>query len=148
MENKHKQFKPFDKVLVRVSAKDRWGCSFYCYYDEDNEYHHVTFHYYLKDENILPFEGNEYLVGTNDEPEEEIELKEGEWVVLFDKDEMNFPPFFIGTLDFISNNMFNCENGVARELCVLFSNFNPNDMEETLKHIHCVKNGKIVRYRE
>lgn len=31
---------------------------------------------------------------------------------------------------------------------VRFSDFNPYDMEETRKHILCVRDGKIVRYKE
>lgn len=149
MENKHKQFKPYDKILVR-DGKGIWQIDFYSHWSDECE-QHVTLAYgdglKIDDKDILPFKGNEYLVGTNDEPEEEIELKVGEWIVLFDKDEMNFPPFFIGRLDFITHNMFNCETGVARELCVLFSNFNPNDIEETKKHILCVKKGRIVKYK-
>lgn len=148
MENKHKQFNAFDKVLVRVGTTNEWECDFYSHYVEGAEYPHKTLGWRLKDENIIPFEGNEHLVGTTDEPEEEIELKKGEWVVFFDKDEMGYPPFYIGRFDFIASNMFNGETGVVRELCIRLSDFNPNDMKETKRHILCVKNGKVVRYKE
>lgn len=61
------QFKPFDRVLVRGSDKNKWrprlysrkGNIGYCTQDGCE---------YMQ---ILPYEGNEHLVGTTDKPKEE-----------------------------------------------------------------------------
>lgn len=68
------QFKPFDKVLVRCSAYGYtcWRAAFYSHYEEGNDdKHHVTTSgaYYMDNE-ILPYEGNEHLVGTTDKQKE------------------------------------------------------------------------------
>lgn len=154
MENKHKQFNPFDKVLVRVSASNRWDCSFYSYYnDKDNEYPHKTFHYCLKDENILPYKGNEHLVGTTDEPEEII-LEKGEYILASDfihPLETGFGE--IGKFVDIENEGFIKTAYNNSNLNYIFAlrlsdSLNANDTKDRKSKILCVKNGKIVRYKK
>lgn len=153
----HKEFKPFEKVLVRECSEDLWECDFYSNYDTYNE-HTCIGRSCIHDCDIIPFEDNEYLVGTDNDPEEEIGLKEGDWVMredskIFTSISTNFRPAkFIK----ISDNLFEVEeelnNGLklARwcNLCIRFSDFDPSNMEETKKHVLCIKNGKIVRYKE
>ena len=143
---KTKTFKSYDKVLVRANPECKWECDFYSHYRQDSKYPHKTLGYGLKDNNILPYEGNEHLVGTIQEPDEVVELKEGEWIVIFDKAEMYYPPFFIGKFSGLHANMFIANESCERELAIHFSDFNPNNMEETSRHILCVRNGRIVRY--
>lgn len=65
-DNEH-QFKPFDKVLVRDLDNSEWrprlysrkGLAGYCMQDGCE---------YMQ---ILPYEGNEHLVGTTDKPKED-----------------------------------------------------------------------------
>lgn len=147
METKHKQFNAFDKVLVRDSY-DKWDCDIYSHYDKDEKKHLSIGFGWVLDNDILPYEGNEALVGTTDEPEEEIKLEEGEWIVVFDKEEMYYPPYFIGKFSGLHANMFITNESCERELAIPLSGFNPNDMKETKKHILCVRNGKIVKYKE
>jgi hypothetical protein len=70
------RFKPFDKVLVRCSEYNYtcWQAAFYSHdtKDKNDDKHHVTTSgaYYMDNE-ILPYEGNEHLVGTTDKPKEE-----------------------------------------------------------------------------
>lgn len=77
METTHKTFKPFDKVIFRPKDESyMWICGLFSNYDGNGAniigYENVlSFDEY----NILPYEGNEHLVGTADEPEE------GEWIV-------------------------------------------------------------------
>lgn len=146
MENKYKQFKPFDRVLVRLT--NRWICDLYSHYNNDKSCHVVISGTGIKDENILPYEGNEGLLGTTHEPDEEIELKHGEWIVLFDEDEMGYPPFLVGQFTGLYKNKFNANDICEKELAIRFSDFNTNEMEETTKHILCVENGRIIRYNE
>lgn len=156
---KHKEFKPFDKVLVSDS-NGIWQIDFYSHWSDECE-QHVTLAYgdglKIDDNDILLFEGNEHLVGTTDEPDEEIDLKEGDWVMredskIFTSISTNFRPVkFIK----VSDNLFEVEeelnNGLKLSrwcnLCIRFSDFDPTDMEKTKKHILCAKDGKIVRYK-
>lgn len=61
------EFKPFDKVLVRDDIHDKWSIGQFSYYDEENEdfpYICMNGCYYY----CIPYEGNEYLLGTTDFP--------------------------------------------------------------------------------
>lgn len=157
METKYKKFKPFDKVLMRINTAAIWECDFYSYYEEGYKYPHRTLSYRVKDENILPYEGNEHLVGTTDEPEEEIKLEEGEWVIGLSNitDFQNLLRH--GSVGVFQGLMYPyadsaekkfCINHVVTKYAIRFHDFNPSDMEETKKHILCVKNGKVVKYKE
>lgn len=60
------EFKPFDKVLVKMTANDTWCCDFFSHMNRDTYVcicDAFTF--------CIPYEGNEYLVGTTDKPKEE-----------------------------------------------------------------------------
>ncbi|MGL5913101.1 MAG: hypothetical protein ACRCZB_02965 [Bacteroidales bacterium] len=60
------QFKPFDKVLVRDYEGVEWECSFYSHKVERDSYVYKclgsSWNY------CIPYEGNEHLAGTTDEP--------------------------------------------------------------------------------
>lgn len=61
------EFKPFDKVLVRDDTTEKWSIGQFSYYDEENEdFPYICmngcYHY------CIPYEGNEYLLGTTDSP--------------------------------------------------------------------------------
>ena len=61
------KFKPFDKVLVKNNAKEKWSINIFSYYDkEDKNYPYACLneHYYY----CIPYEGNEYLVGSSINP--------------------------------------------------------------------------------
>lgn len=63
------EFKPFEKILVRDDATEKWSISQFSYYDEENEdFPYICMngcccHY------CIPYEGNEYLLATTDSPE-------------------------------------------------------------------------------
>ena len=62
------QFQPYDKVLVRDDEYNNWQCGLFSHYDKDNEYPYrcvVSYYAYC-----IPYEGNEHLVGTTNEPKE------------------------------------------------------------------------------
>lgn len=71
-EKQHKlikqEFKPFDKVLVRDDIHNKWSIGQFSYYNEENEdfpyicMNGCCYHY------CIPYEGNEYLLGTTDSP--------------------------------------------------------------------------------
>lgn len=62
------EFKPFEKILVRDNATEKWSISQFSYYDEENEdFPYICMNgccYYY----CIPYEGNEYLLGTTDSP--------------------------------------------------------------------------------
>ena len=59
------QFKPFDKVLVRINDKCDWVCNIFSHMDSDNEYVCL----YMRWPLCISYEGNEHLLGTNNKPE-------------------------------------------------------------------------------
>ena len=77
--NDHK-FQPFEKVLVRdVSAGDGWRASFFSHYHGGRP---VGINGWMFDR-MIPYEGNEHLLGTKDEPEPEF--KKGDAVLVWDE---------------------------------------------------------------
>lgn len=59
------QFKPFEKVLVRDGDQYEWQCNFFSGIDKENFYLCVSARW----EQCIPYEGNEHLLGTTNEPE-------------------------------------------------------------------------------
>lgn len=59
----NKFFQPYDKVLVRMKD-DRWGASFYGFFDTELKTHRLIDCAKISDDNIIPYEGNENLLGT------------------------------------------------------------------------------------
>lgn len=66
-ETKH-QFKPFDKVLVRDSNSERWRCDFFEQQEEKEGFNVRCFRGVWCQ--CIPYEGNEHLLGTTNNPEE------------------------------------------------------------------------------
>lgn len=62
------QFKPFDKVLVRDLDSERWRCDFFEEQEENEGFNVRCFRgvWYQ----CIPYEGNEHLLGTTNNPEE------------------------------------------------------------------------------
>ncbi len=58
------EFKPYDKVLVRDDFNAYWKTDIYLNYVENTYYRCTTGYYRL----CIPYEGNEYLLGTTDSP--------------------------------------------------------------------------------
>lgn len=149
MENKHK-FKPFDKVWVR-DHEEVWQPDLYGFWDKGRDRHQTMINYGIADSDILPYEGNEHLIGTTDDPDEEIAIENGEYCFGAYRDDctklVNWQLFQFDCID--SDCQFKERFGKGRyfDLAFRFSDFNP-DMDELRKHILCVKNGRIVRFKE
>lgn len=61
------EFKPFDRVLVRDKDTDTWETDIYLGYNEEDKYCRykcASMNYQF----CIPYEGNEYLLGTTDSP--------------------------------------------------------------------------------
>lgn len=63
-ESKH-QLKPFDKVLVRDSDNEKWELNLFSHIDEDDSYFCLRSYW----KQCIPYEGNEHLLGTTNNPE-------------------------------------------------------------------------------
>lgn len=63
-ESKH-QFRPFDKVLVRDIDENEWECSLFSHIDEEGYYVCVG-SWWMQ---CIPYEGNEHLLGTTNNPQ-------------------------------------------------------------------------------
>lgn len=76
MENKRK-FKPFDKVLVRYDNQHEWQIDFFSHYVHGVE---CPYKCLTRDFNqCIPYEGNEHLLGTTDNPERRKQNKKN-WI--------------------------------------------------------------------
>lgn len=62
------QFKPFDKVLVRDLDSERWRCDFFEKQEENEGFNVRCFRGVWCQ--CIPYEGNEHLFGTTNNPEE------------------------------------------------------------------------------
>ena len=63
---KHKHFEPFQKVLVNTRTpynNVEWCAEIYSHYDELQEYHCTTGNFCVLDDDIIPYEGNENMIG-------------------------------------------------------------------------------------
>lgn len=60
------KFKPFDKVIIRLSDHDTWKADFYSHYCTNGEAYTVGGVHISDPRYILPYEGNESLLGTTD----------------------------------------------------------------------------------
>lgn len=153
MDMGQKKFEPFDKILLKNKKEGfKWWCDWFSHEDKDNIYT-VGFGEYPKDIfDIIPFEGNETLVGTSDMTDDSFDLKDGERIVVF-YDEREFINKGICNIryyrgikgDVIYSSCNENGNISSYKFCIPLSKFNPDDMAETRKHILTVKNGKLVK---
>lgn len=61
--SEHKSFEPFQKVLVLSGASGTWLPDIYRYYNVEYNAHECLNYYRISDNDIIPYEGNEDLVG-------------------------------------------------------------------------------------
>lgn len=143
-----KKFKPFDKVIVR-DHEEVWQPDLYGFWDKCRDRHQTMMNNSIAADDLLPYEGNEHLVGTVDSPDEEIFINYGTELMAMTKNKNWIYATFVSTHctdNYFTVTLSNGEDIRVAEIC-RFSDFNPNDMEETKKHILVVRNGKIVRYK-
>ena len=161
MENKHKQFKCKDEVIFQNTVhfgeeKPTWNYGIVNY--ETDGYVYLVGGLYINKNTfkILPYEGNEELVGTTyslDSFDEEVELEKEERIICSDDVKLLMAGVgFLTTFAYVdADSFFTGKSMFANadyNYAIRFSDFNPNDIEETSRLILCVKNGKIVKYNE
>ena len=145
-----KKFNAFDKVIIKSQIDECWSCDLYSHLDKDTGMHETINRCGLKDEDILPYEGNEELVGKTDSPEEEVRLEEGEWIICFGNmsDVEEDDDYCLAKFIRVQEAKIYASNKIKWDYAIRFKDFDPSNMEETRKHILEVRNGKIVKYRQ
>lgn len=73
---KHKIFEPYQRVLARNRDTGVWTAKIYSHWSEDAKCHYVS-GWKCKDENVVPYDGNESLLGTTTKPVEVVTLDVG-----------------------------------------------------------------------
>ena len=143
METNYKQFRPFDKVLVR-NIEGIWLPDFYRCFDV---YHHRTIrNSSVEDSQIIAYDGNESLVGTNVDIEYLIIPKEGDWLLMDSKPFTE--SYSYGTLRKLHkvDKGFIDGEGCKWDFAIRISDFNVADMEATRNKILYVRDGKIEKF--
>lgn len=66
VQKKHKEFKPYQRVLVRewCDCKSVWTASLYSHYDDALDRHCLLGSEHVEDDRIIPYEGNENKLGN------------------------------------------------------------------------------------
>ena len=143
-----RKLKPFKRVIYK-NNEEVWVCGWYSHQDE-------TFHYLIGGEminkeidSILLYDGNETLVGTKDNPEEECSLRDGELIFAASSQERIADGFSI-----LGKYVRTAKRGIIVQLstgeceyeyCVPFQWFDPNNKKRTRNEILTVKNYKLVK---
>ena len=76
-----REFKPFQKVLIRDNDSQRWRAGFYSHFDGISPCPHRCVG--TSAAQCIPYEGNERLLGTTDGPEPKF--RKGDIVAVWDK---------------------------------------------------------------
>lgn len=150
MENK---FKFKDEVIVRNHQSN--GDWFYAVISHCTDEHYVLCNGTICRHNtydFLPLEGNEYLIGTKNDPENEALIEIGElcygFCMMQDLD--NYEDIILGKFDGVdkqSEEIFVSNTPV--DYCIPYSKFYPYDMESTKKEILTVstRTHKLVKLK-
>lgn len=94
---------------------------------------------FLKDCDIIPYKGNESLVGTTSDVDEEIVLTKGTYVMAIDS--------LVSPVRMSDWNLV-CWTGqpLGWRYIVKFEDFNPRDITSTIRKALQNKNGKFYKY--
>lgn len=78
------RFEPDQLVLVREGKRANWDLARYSYCDTEakGHVHHIQGLRWFRDDDVLPYSGNEHLLGTTDAPTPKWEPKPGELVAV------------------------------------------------------------------
>ena len=142
------RFEPFERIIVKNKEKSSvWSCDMVSLATDYALYTfcrgEIDFRYY----DVLPFAENEHLVGTSETPEK-VELKYGDAIICFnDFEDIDVFNFVLSKYKGLMPNNILSANEEGWAYCIPFSQFNPNDIKETRKHIHFVRNGKLVKVK-
>lgn len=144
------EFKPFDKIIFRQlnkSYSNVWQCGFYSH--NDNGIDVLASNQYLRKEifEILPFKGNEHLVGTSNNPNDLL-VKLGDLCV-FTHDFSNFKTECVISI-IKSFDQFTFGAALYHwRYCIPYENYNPNlSIQELEKLAFKIEDGIVKRYSD
>lgn len=141
-----RKFKCKDEVVVRLKESGSiWFYGVVSHSDDASVVLSGGFRHPYERYDVLPFNGNEHLVGTTDEPEEEIVLKEGEFILCHDYIELIQDG--VGTLSrYVDLTVDNIKSRAGTfRYCIPMSKYNQNNLEETRKWILKVNGDKLIK---
>lgn len=146
-QTEKRKFKCKDEVIVRL--KKPGCCWFYGVVSHSGD-DYVTlsggFRHPYEIYDVLPYEGNEHMVGTlNEVNTDEVLLEIGELLCGFwGIDDLGTYNIGMGKFIQVMGDEIETENA-SYMYCIPFSKFNPDDLEATKKEILMVKDGKLVK---
>lgn len=144
----NRKLKPFRRVIYKTEDSV-WTCGWFSHEDSEKWYLIGGISLNKETSSVLLYDGNEMLVGTNDEPEEEFVLEKGELIFAADDQNKLLNGFAVlgrysgsGKKSVIVKLSDNAE--CSYEYCIPYDMFNPTNKAVTKKSILCVKNRKLV----
>ena len=142
-----KKFKCKDEVIVRLKESGfRWFYGVISHSDDDSVILSGGFRHPYERYDVLPYAGNENLVGTIEDPDEKIVINEGDLVFCFDNiHQLEECDLFLGKFEYINQKQDFCVSGCLWNYCIPYLKFNPNDIESTKKEVFESVNDKIVK---
>lgn len=110
-------FTPDQLVLIRESEKANWDLARYSYCSVEqgqDHIHHIQGLRWFRDDEVIPYSGNEHLLGTTDSPTPKWEPKPGELVAVRDLEDEEWKARVFLRRD-SDNGIFECgsEMGLA-----------------------------------
>ena len=146
------KFKPFDRIIYRYKGTTNsiWIASEYSHETDVGHYLSGGNCLYKRNTEILPFEGNEHLVGTLNDPKQKITLQEGECIVCGDDiNDLSNKYGFISKFKNSIDDYFVTSEDCYYDYCIPFSQFDINlSKEELEKRILYVEDDKIQYYKK
>lgn len=142
-----RKFKCKDEVIVRLKETgSSWFYGVVSHADDASVVLSGGFRHPYERYDILPFYGNEHLVGTTNEPEEEIILAKGEFILLSES-AINIQKGIGTVLNYseIVGSAIIATNGNGYSYGIPMSKYNPDNLEETRKWILMVNGGKLIK---
>ena len=144
-----KKFKCKDEVIVRLKEP---GCSWFygvvSHSDDASVVLSGGFRHPYKRYDVLPYFGNEHLVGTTDEPEEEITIEIDEYMLAndcFDRLSNGLGSIVKFRRVDVSRNSIVSSSLSYYNYCIPMSKYNINELDTMRKEILTVRNGKLVK---
>ena len=151
---KNYNFKPGELVIYKyIGGSWTVGIFSHIYINEKpkslNLYAINGEYFNIKDTQLLPLKGYEYLVGTKDNLPEEITLQEGELILASDYDGV-ITKFSGDVIAFNKTSEFAIigKRGFstyAYQFCLPLKDFDPKDLTKSKEKILKVRNGKLVK---
>lgn len=139
------KFKCKDEIIFRYDDTYVWQYGIFSNYSEDGFC--LVGAYISKNCQILPYEGNQHLVGTTDSPVQEEKLEVGEIVIVADTSNILEKGFgTVGVFRNVGSSFFCVDDSEFEEsqyyYCIRLSDLTSPDRKDKIMK---VTNGKIVK---